>query len=59
MAGNFSHLGLAELSFLANLEISFWKGRYMTVTYDRYTGAAPLQRLFWEPFLSRGLRALS
>ena len=27
---------------------SFWKGRYMTVTYDRYTGAAPLHRLFWD-----------
>ena len=27
---------------------SFWKGRYMTVTYDRYIGAAPLHRLFWD-----------
>ena len=25
----------------------------MTVTYDRYTGAAPLHRLFWGPFLER------
>ena len=39
MAGNFSHLGLAEQFFGANLEIFILEGPlHTTVTYDRYIG---------------------
>ena len=50
MAGIFDIWNWMSGFFWASLEIFIlWKGRYMTVTYDRYIGAAPLHRLFWDP----------